>query len=152
MGVARCAEKLAEIVARGGVVFTDSKFVAVRCCDCRRAYLLDETTGRLFLDPGDLRVVADEDEPPPCRGCRRADWEFEDLVGDELAEFARGRWGFSFWSPPATRPPRSTRRKVAIAIGLGTLVVVGIAAFAVNPDPLAAPGQARPQIQVPASP
>jgi hypothetical protein len=149
--VLRTADNLVEFIRRGGIVYTDSRLVAVQCCDCRRAFLLDETSGRLFLDPTDLRRVVDEDDPLECPGCRRTDWELEDLSSDELADFVRGRWGFSFWSPRAARAPRSARKKVAITIALGTLAVVGVAAFAVNPDPLAAPGQARPQIHLPAS-
>lgn len=147
----RHADNIVEFVRRGGVVYTDSKLVAVRCCDCGRACLLDETSGRLFLDPDDLRSVADDDDPPPCPGCRRVDWEFEDLESDELADFVRGRWGFTFWTPREAKAPRSPAKKVAIAIGLGTLAVVGVAAFAVNPDPLASPGKARPQVHLPAS-
>lgn len=149
--VLRTADNLVEFIRRGGVVYTDSRLVAVQCCDCRRAFLLDEASGRLFLDASDLSRVVDEDDPLACPGCHRTDWELEDLSSEELADFVRGGWGFSFLSPRTTGAPRSARKKIAITIALGTLAVVGVAAFAVNPDPLAAPGQARPQIHIPAS-
>lgn len=144
----RYAENIVEFVRRGGVVFTDTRLVAVRCCDCARAFLLDEGSGRLFLDPSDLRAIAEEDDPIPCPGCGRSEWDLEDVPDHELEHFSRGRWGFSFWTPPPRRAPRTKAKRIAIAIGLGTLTVVGIGAFALNPDPLAAPGKARPQIDL----
>jgi hypothetical protein len=151
--VPRRAENIAEFVRRGGALYGDSRLVGVLCCDCRRPFLLDESDGRVFLDPADLRRVADdEDDDLPCPGCGRADWEVEDVPAHELTGFVRGRWAFAFWSPPAVRPPRSTARKVAVAIAIGTLAVIGVAAVAVNPDPFAAPGHGRPQVQVPAGP
>ena len=148
----RYADNIVEFVRRGGVVYTDTRLVAVRCCECARAFLLDEGSGRLFLDPTDLDAIADEDDAMPCPGCGRADWELEDVPGGELETFTRGHWGFSFWSPPTRSRRRTKAKRVAIAIGLGTLAVVSVAAFAVNPDPLAPPGRARPQIHLPAGP
>ena len=109
-----------------------------------------DSTGRLFLDASNLRRVVDEAAAPPCPGCRRPDWSFEPVPGEDLDDFVEGPWGFAYWSPGPPAAPHSPRRRLILAVAAGALCVIGAAALALNPDPFAAPGKGRPQIQLPA--
>jgi hypothetical protein len=132
----RVAENLAELLCRGAPLGARSRLVGVRCVHCRREYLYDEVLDRLLLDPLEPRLAcnATEDEIVPCQGCGRADWEFEDVSPDD-ATFFSGAWGYSFWHPRVTRS-RGRVVKVAAAVTVGVLAILGALALAANPDPL----------------
>lgn len=142
----RFAENLAEVARRGGRIGPDSRLLVVRCTACHHQSLYDETHDTLFLDASDLHRVCDAEgdaDVAPCPGCGDPAWEFEDVVLGENDD--AGPWAFCFWQPPDPKV-RGRASRVAVVVAVGALAALGAAAVAMNPDPLGAPGKARPDL------
>jgi hypothetical protein len=138
----RHAEDLAELARRGAGLSARSRLFVVRCCECRTQYLYDEHRDRMFLDAEDLAQTwldTDAATPPPCRGCGRCDWVFEDVAADDIDEVLGGPWGWCYWAPPPDRPARFTAARVVLLALGATILMLGAVSLAANPDPLGAP-------------